>query len=159
MSSDGGTAVAVGPAAGGAPGLGAAVVPPLSVRLWRAAGVGIAASVAFALLYVGAFPCAFARLSHHPCPGCGSTRAVVALLHGDLPGVLATNPLGPAVAVVVGGLGLQSFLSVVRWGDLRGAAEGRMGVILKRLLVGLFALQIALWIARFFGMFGGPVAV
>lgn len=113
----------------------------------------------FALLYAGALPCFFARMTHHPCPGCGSTRAVLALLHGDLHGVFANNPFGPAVAVLLGLLGLDSFLSIVRWGDLRAAATGRMGTIIKRLLILFAVLEAALWIARFFGMFGGPVSV
>ncbi|MEO5628158.1 MAG: DUF2752 domain-containing protein, partial [Thermomonas sp.] len=32
-------------------------------------------------------------LSGWYCPGCGSTRALHALLHGDLPQALAMNPL------------------------------------------------------------------
>jgi hypothetical protein len=41
-----------------------------------------------------------------PCPGCGSTRAIVRLLHGDLRGAIAMNPLTvlAASAFVVGGL-------------------------------------------------------
>ncbi|MCW5817096.1 MAG: DUF2752 domain-containing protein [Labilithrix sp.] len=101
----------------------------------------------------------FARLTHQPCPGCGSTRAVLALLHGDLHGVLTNNPFGPAVALLVGALAAQCFVSILRWGDLREAVTGRAGAVMKRLFIALFVLEVALWIARFFGMFGGPVPV
>lgn len=38
-------------------------------------------------------PCPFLALTGLYCPGCGSTRALHALLHGDLGHALAMNPL------------------------------------------------------------------
>jgi hypothetical protein len=38
-------------------------------------------------------PCPLHRLTGLYCPGCGSTRVVHCLLHGDLPGALSKNPL------------------------------------------------------------------
>ena len=38
-------------------------------------------------------PCPFLALTGWLCPGCGSTRALHALLHGDLGQALAMNPL------------------------------------------------------------------
>ena len=38
-------------------------------------------------------PCPFLALTGWLCPGCGSTRALHALLHGDLVRALAMNPL------------------------------------------------------------------
>ncbi|HTA66586.1 MAG TPA: DUF2752 domain-containing protein [Xanthomonadaceae bacterium] len=38
-------------------------------------------------------PCPFHALTGLYCPGCGSTRALYSLLHGDLPQALAMNPL------------------------------------------------------------------
>jgi hypothetical protein len=50
-------------------------------------------------------PCPSQWLTGLFCPGCGSTRALHALLHGDLPGALAMNPLLvvslPPVAVLL----------------------------------------------------------
>jgi len=50
-------------------------------------------------------PCPSLWLTGLFCPGCGTTRALHALLHGDLPGALAMNPLMvlslPAVAVLL----------------------------------------------------------
>ncbi len=137
----------------------AQALPPLSTRLRRAAlglvfGLGL-----FGLLYAGAVPCMFARLAHTPCPGCGSTRAVIALLHGDLHGVLRYNPLGPAVAVLVGIFAARAWFSLLRWGDFRETGNGKLPLYIKRALIGLAVIEFVLWIARFFGLFGGPVPV
>lgn len=108
-----------------------------------------------AVLAAKAVPCGFAAVTHHPCPGCGSTRAVLALFSGDLDGVLRNNPFGPVMAVVLGVLVVQTILSVLRHGDLRDVGGRR----LTRLVMVLAAFEVALWIARFCGAFGGPVAV
>lgn len=112
-----------------------------------------------ALLYAKAIPCAFASLFHAPCPGCGSTRSVVALLQGDLDGVVRFNPLGPVLAVLIVAIASQSFASVLAHGDLRGAGEGRLGWVVKRGVFLVAGLELLLWIARFLGAFGGPVPV
>ena len=51
-------------------------------------------------------PCLWHAWTGWPCPGCGTTRAIVRLLHADPAGALASNPLAAcgAVAFVVGGL-------------------------------------------------------
>lgn len=38
--------------------------------------------------------CLIRHFVHIPCPSCGSTRSVLALIHGDLAGGLYWNPLG-----------------------------------------------------------------
>jgi hypothetical protein len=38
--------------------------------------------------------CLVRHFLHIPCPSCGSTRSVVALIHGDIAGGLYWNPLG-----------------------------------------------------------------
>lgn len=35
--------------------------------------------------------CLWKRLTGHPCPGCGTTHAVSALMHGDLPAAARYN--------------------------------------------------------------------
>jgi hypothetical protein len=51
-------------------------------------------------------PCPWHELTGWPCPGCGTTRAIVRLLHADPFGALAANPLAAtaAAAFVAGGL-------------------------------------------------------
>ena len=73
-------------------------------RLWQAAptvllGIGaVAVAVVLARFDPNAVdsvlpPCPFLALTGWLCPGCGSTRALHALLHGDLGQALAMNPL------------------------------------------------------------------
>lgn len=73
----------------------------------EAAGLLIAAALALlgllalaapqALLHYGP-PCLWTLLLGHPCPGCGMTRALLALLHGDLAGAWGFNRAAPLVA-------------------------------------------------------------
>lgn len=48
--------------------------------------------------------CAFRRITHHPCPGCGTTRMVLAAGGGNWRQAAAYNPL--AFGLLVVGLGL-----------------------------------------------------
>lgn len=123
---------------------------------WGRAALVTALLAAFGtLLAASAVPCGFAAVTHHPCPGCGSTRAVLALVSGDLGGVVRNNPFGPVMAVVLAVLVVQTIRSVLRHGDLRGVG----GTRLTRVVVVLAVLETALWVARFCGAFGGPVPV
>jgi hypothetical protein len=127
---------------------------------WGRAAITAAGLAVFGtLLWAKAIPCAFATLTHHPCPGCGSTRAVLALVRGDLGGVLRTNPFGPLMAGVIAVLVYQAITSMLFDGDFRRVASGRSGKALTRFVVGVVALETVLWIARFCGAFGGPVPV
>ena len=45
--------------------------------------------------------CPIRRITGIPCPGCGSTRAIMSLLHGELAAAVSTNPLAVALAVIV----------------------------------------------------------
>jgi fumarate reductase subunit D len=38
--------------------------------------------------------CLFYKITHLPCPACGSTRSVLALLQGDCAGAFYANPFG-----------------------------------------------------------------
>src|SRR6185369_16979802 len=67
-------------------------------RVTRVAGV----AAFFALAIVFGIPvCPFALVTRHPCPGCGLTRATLALLRGDLTDALHFHPLAPVVAPLV----------------------------------------------------------
>ena len=52
----------------------------------------------FVLHYVTLWPCPSYTLMHIYCPGCGSTRAVGALMHGD---VLLSLRQNPAIVVML----------------------------------------------------------
>lgn len=81
------------------------------------ASVALGAALAFsAPLWTGRLPgCVFRRLSGWNCPGCGGTRATLALLAGDLPRALRMNPL----LVVLAGAALVLGLRAV-WRERRG---------------------------------------
>jgi hypothetical protein len=38
--------------------------------------------------------CLFKKITHLPCPSCGTTHSVLAIMKGDLPGAAKENPLG-----------------------------------------------------------------
>jgi hypothetical protein len=128
-------------------------------RLRRAATTFALFGVLALLLYAKAVPCVFARLFHLPCPGCGSTRAVLALLAGDVHGVLRFNPFGPAIALLLAAFGMQAVLSAARHGDFRDVGAGRLGRVLRVAAIVVAGAEVIVWIARFFGALGGPVPV
>ncbi|MDR2281503.1 MAG: DUF2752 domain-containing protein [Gordonia sp. (in: high G+C Gram-positive bacteria)] len=70
-------------------------------------------------------PCPTNSLLHINCPGCGSTRALYSLLHGDIPAALHYNALGVVAmmlivaAFVVHVLGLWRGRRLRSWQHLR----------------------------------------
>lgn len=69
-------------------------------------------------------PCPFLLLSGWYCPGCGSTRALHALLHGDLVRAASMNLL------LVGSLPMVPLLALDAAGVLRTSARARLRWIL-----------------------------
>lgn len=128
---------------------------------WRRAGALLFGYGAlFLVLLSGHVPCATATLTHHPCPGCGTTRAARALfLHFDVAQAIRYNPFGPLVIASLFVLAAESVLLMLRRGKVGNLGIGGAS---RWALWGLMAavfLQIVVWIARFFGFFGGPVPV
>jgi hypothetical protein len=109
-----------------------------------------------ALVIVAGFPwpCPLKMLTGYPCPTCGMTRAARFALHGDWAGATHVHPLWMIVlpaCTVVGIAECVGFARTRQWGTtprLPGA-RGAGTVIVAALVV--------VWIARFFGAFGGPV--
>jgi len=63
-------------------------------------------------------PCAFRALTGWLCPGCGATRALYQLLHGNVMGALALNPLATVVAppaFAAAGIWFGCLASETRW--------------------------------------------
>ena len=83
--------------------------------LWAVSAAG---SLALRPLWFGAAglfpPCMWHQWTGLPCPGCGTTRAILLLLHGDAVAGFAQNPLAAcaASAFVVAGLASPVWLAV-----------------------------------------------
>jgi hypothetical protein len=45
--------------------------------------------------------CIFRNITGIPCPACGSSRAIVSLIHGNIVSSLLTNPFGIIIATVM----------------------------------------------------------
>ncbi len=131
----------------------------LPSRIALASGYAAGIAAIGALLLSGAFRCPFAAMTHQPCPGCGSTRAVVALLHLHPIEALRFNPSAPIVAISVGVLAAEGLFRVVRDGHAKDLALEGPGRWALRALVIAVVLQLPIWALRFFGLFGGPVPV
>lgn len=67
-------------------------------------GVGMA-QVVLTYLNLPAWRCPFRMMTGLPCPGCGLTRATIALLHLNLHEALALHPFSPlALAAAIGAI-------------------------------------------------------
>lgn len=87
-------------------------------------------------------PCAVRALTGVPCPGCGMTRALLALGRGEIGVALALHPLSPLVAVEAVALWILWGLIALGW----MAAPGRRAV--NVFLAANAALLIAVWALR-----------
>jgi len=90
------------------------------------------------------FPkCAFLMLTGLKCPGCGSQRAVHALLHADLASAFAHNALLvlslPYLALLIGA---RLYVHLYPASSLRSTLESPLAIRTY------FVITIAFWIAR-----------
>jgi hypothetical protein len=98
--------------------------------------------------------CVYALVFRSPCPGCGLTRAALALAAGDLAAAARWNPLAIVVCPVA--------VALVGYGAAHYLWTGRIGLgspWITRAVVVLSAALVVIWVARTFGAFGGPVPV
>ncbi len=112
----------------------------------------------FGLMTIGVPLCPFAIVTRHPCPGCGLTRATISLFHGDIHAAAHMHPLVFVVTPVIAVAFSYNAYAYV----LRGqwfASEGLKSRFITAAWIVLGVAMVALWIARFFGAFGGPVPV
>ncbi len=125
----------------------------------RATGVLGLWAIAALPVTLGWQRCAFAALLHRPCPGCGMTRAIRLLQAGDLSGSLRMHPLALPVLLAVGLLVSSTVWTTLESGTPLAFYARRTGRAAIALAVVAYAAAIALWGLRWFGFFGGPVAV
>ena len=122
--------------------------------LSRAFRVAAGGALLLLLARLGVPVCPMAALTGHPCPGCGMTRATLALLHGHLAEAVGFHPLAPLLVPLLGGFVLYEAAQYVRLGKWP-ATEGKSAVRVAAVMVALWALLMGVWIARFCGAFGG----
>ena len=126
--------------------------PPTPVgrgrRLLSPALVSIGGAAVCTVLYVvdpetpGHYPtCPFLALTGHYCPGCGSLRAVHALLHGDVRLALQRNPLAVVTAVLL-------LAGMFIWVRRLWQGRQRTWVVPAWLLYCLLAVVLAFWALR-----------
>jgi hypothetical protein len=114
----------------------------------------VTAGLAVLLLFTPIpWPCTWRIFTGYPCPTCGMTRATRFAMHGDFASATHMHPLWfivlPALAAVV----IAETIAFVR--------VGRWGAVVERTWVkwaggAIVAMLFVVWIARFFGAFGGP---
>ncbi|NUP10928.1 MAG: DUF2752 domain-containing protein [Polyangiaceae bacterium] len=101
--------------------------------------------------------CPFAAATGVPCPGCGLTRASVAALSGHLGTALALQPFAFVVTPLFGTFAATVAFTYVKTGT--ATLPRRVERKLTPALYIVFISMISFWIARFFGVWGGPVPV
>jgi hypothetical protein len=114
------------------------------------------AAVAVLILWALPSPCPIRFVLGVPCPSCGLTRAARAALSLDFAAATRAHPLWFIALPALGAFVAAEVGTYV----VRGRALGleRQRSVRAAFSVLIFAL-IAVWIARFFGAFGGPVPV
>jgi hypothetical protein len=139
-------------------GLSSSALSPARPGALRRAGVAsIGGAALLALLLSPIKVCLVAALLHVPCPGCGLTRAAIALVCGDFAGAFTLHPLSFALVPLLAAVAAVHVVRYVRTGTALGASPlPRAAEIASGALV---VLLIGVWVARLFGFFGGPVAV
>ena len=130
-------------------------------RPLRITVLAIVAAVLALAVYVDFPLCPLASSFGIPCPGCGLTRATLALLHGDVRAALHFHPLVWLLAPLFVGFVGAALLEL-----LRDPARPRRTPLFRWHGRGtniaawfLLVLTLGVWLARFAGYFGGPVPV
>lgn len=145
-------AVAETPA--GPPAPSSTAEPPITgaVLAKRAVVAAVLAAVLAAFVVWGPAICPVRNSVGVPCPGCGLTRSTVALLHGDFERALHFHPLVWLMLPIFLVMVIEEVYIFVR----------RERLTLLSRIPNVFwwpagVAILAVWIARFFGAFGGPI--
>lgn len=125
----------------------------------RAAAVAVVWLVAALPFASGAVRCPTATLFHFACPGCGMTRALLALARGDVAASLAMHPLAAPTAGVQIALAIATVLVTLRRGAPWAIARTRGGRAVLAATALVLAADVVLWVVRLAGGLGGPVPV
>jgi hypothetical protein len=132
---------------------------PSLPNLARASGYAAALAALGVVLASGVVRCPFAAILHQPCPGCGTTRAVRALLSLDFGAAFRFNPVAPFVVLSIAVIAVEGLWLVVREGHAKNLGLRTATTWAMRALAVAVVLEVPIWALRFFGLFGGPVPV
>jgi hypothetical protein len=115
----------------------------------------------FALIVALRLPfCPMATVLGIPCPGCGLTRATLALLHGDIHGAFRLHPLVFVLAPLFAAAMASATLSFVRGPNAaRRSNPWFASRHVSWLAATLLVITLGVWGARFLGYLGGPAPV
>ena len=111
---------------------------------WLAGLAGV--QIGLVALGLPGWPCPFLLATGHACPGCGLTRAVVALLRGQWQTALTLHAFAPIFLALSVGIGLSWLLpkaTRTRFIDAVGRFESRTG-----LTAFLFIIFLLYWLIR-----------
>ena len=131
----------------------------------RAAALVAAIWVLTALpVALGVSQCPVARFLHEPCPGCGMTRAIDLLAHGELGASLAMPPLALPTLLVQLVFAVLTVVVTLQRGTPFVLWQVRAARVTVYVAAVVFCLDLILWIARFCGggwglLSHGPVPV
>ncbi len=134
-------------------------VPAQPGRLRGQLAVGVVVLAFVAVLVSGLPTCPAATLLGVPCPGCGLTRATLAALRGDFHMAFRLHPLFVVLAPAFAGAVIVAALATVRGPSAVAFVNRVPSWLVTALGVVLTLASLGLWLARFFGFFGGPVSV
>lgn len=118
-----------------------------SVSSWFAWTIAGGAAASAAIVLAAGAPdgpdCVLRHVAHVSCPTCGLTRAITALLRGDLVGSIAIHPWGVALVV-------QVAAAWIAWGlwNARASRE-RPDRFVPRIVAVNAGMLALIWIVRF----------
>ncbi len=122
----------------------------LALLVWV---VGVAPAAA------GIKRCTIAAVFHVPCPGCGLTRSAHSLMDGHVIESLRMHPLLVPILLSNSLVALATIVATWKDGSPFYFYRDRLGRFTLWFVGIVYALAIIVWIARFFGLLGGPVPV
>ena len=88
------------------------------------------------------------------CPGCGLTRASLALLHGDLENMIFFHPLAILLGPLLAWFFLYEFLVEMGW-MVRSQKRDLLQSMPKSAWIGMAIAILLVWIIRILGALGG----
>jgi hypothetical protein len=119
-------------------------------------GVWVFAALPFLF---GAAQCPSARFFHVACPGCGMSRALALLAHGEVGASLAMHPVALPTLLAQLAFAVATIAVTLDRGSPFALLQVRYGRAAVGALVVVFALVLILWFARMLGAAGGPVPI